>query len=71
MHQERLQQTIQDSKTLTTYIDQFGKIAEPDAEPNEMTSYTLLKYLTWAYSTVSLQLINSKASGHSKYDRIY
>jgi methyl-accepting chemotaxis protein len=63
LHQERLQQMIQDSKTLTTYIEQFGKIAEPDAEPNEMTSYTLLKYLTVAYSTVSLQLINSKASG--------
>ncbi|MDQ6667674.1 MAG: HAMP domain-containing protein [Thermoproteota archaeon] len=59
LHQERLQQMIQDSKTLTTYIDQFGKIAEP----SEMPSYTLLKYLTLAYSTVSLQLINSKASG--------
>jgi nitrogen fixation/metabolism regulation signal transduction histidine kinase len=44
---------------LITYIDQFGKIAQP----NEMPSYRLLKYLTLAYSTVSLQLINSKANG--------
>jgi hypothetical protein len=50
---------IQDNKTLTTYIDQFGKIAQP----TEMPSYRLLKYLTLAYSTVSLQLINSKANG--------
>jgi nitrate/nitrite-specific signal transduction histidine kinase len=50
---------IQDNKTLITYIDQFGKIAQP----NEMPSYRLLKYLTLAYSTVSLQLINSKANG--------
>jgi len=59
LHQERLQQMIQDNKTLITYIDQFGKIAQP----NEMPSYRLLKYLTLAYSTVSLQLINSKANG--------
>ncbi len=44
---------------MITYIDQFGKIAQP----NEMPSYRLLKYLTLAYSTVSLQLINSKANG--------
>ncbi len=59
LHQERLQQMIQDNKTLTTYIDQFGKIAQP----NEMPSYRLLKYLTLAYSMVSLRLINSKANG--------
>jgi signal transduction histidine kinase len=59
LHQERLQQMIQDNKTLTTYLDQFRKFAQP----NEMPSYTLLKYLTLAYSTVSLQLINSKANG--------
>jgi signal transduction histidine kinase len=59
LHQERLQQMIQDNKTLTTYIDQFGTIAQP----TEMPSYRLLKYLTLAYSTVSLQLINSKANG--------
>ena len=59
LHQERLQQMIQDNKTLTTYLDQFRKFAQPD----EMPSYTLLKYLTLAYSTVSLQLINSKANG--------
>ena len=55
LHQERLQQMIQDSKTLATYIDQFGKIAQPD----DMPSYRP----TLAYSTVSLQLINSKANG--------
>ena len=59
MHQERLQQMIHDNKTLTSYVDQFGKLVQPD----EMQSYTLLKYLTAAYSTVSLQLINSKANG--------
>ena len=35
LHQKRLQQMIQDNKTLTTYIDQFGKITQP----NEMRSY--------------------------------
>ncbi|MFZ0896271.1 MAG: HAMP domain-containing protein [Candidatus Nitrosopolaris sp.] len=50
---------IHDNKTLTSYIDQFGKLVQPD----EMPSYTLLKYLTAAYSTVSLQLLNSKANG--------
>jgi hypothetical protein len=42
LHQERLQQMIQDNKTLTTYIAQFGKIAQP----NEMPSIRLLKSLT-------------------------
>jgi HAMP domain-containing protein len=55
LHQERLQQMIQDNKTLTTYIDQFGN----RTQPNDMPSYRL----TLAYSTVSLQLINSKANG--------
>ena len=60
LHQERLQQMIHDNKTLTTYIAQFGKLVQPD----EMPSYTLLKYPDIAaYSTVSLQLLNSKANG--------
>jgi signal transduction histidine kinase len=59
LHQERLQQMINDDKILTTYTDQFGKLIQPD----EMQSYKLLKYLTAAYVTASLQLINSKANG--------
>jgi signal transduction histidine kinase len=59
LHQERLEQLIQDNKTLTTSIDHFGK----EAKPNELPTYRLLKSLTLAYSTVSLQLINSKANG--------
>jgi signal transduction histidine kinase len=59
LHQDRLEQMIQDNKTLATSIDHFGK----EAEPNELPTYRLLKYLTLAYSTVSLQLINSKANG--------
>jgi signal transduction histidine kinase len=55
LHQERLQQMTRDSKTLTTLVDQLGKI---DAE-----SYPILRHLTSAYSTLSLQLINSKDSG--------
>ena len=58
LHQERLQQMIQDNKILTTCIAQFGKIAQP----NEMSSYRL-KSLTLGYATASLQLINSKANG--------
>ncbi|MFZ0513939.1 MAG: HAMP domain-containing sensor histidine kinase [Candidatus Nitrosopolaris sp.] len=52
---------------MTTYIDQFGKLIQPDGDaddmPQEMPSHTLLKYLTAAYSGVALQLINSKANG--------
>ncbi len=59
LHQERLEQMIQDNKTLATSIDHFGK----EAEPNELPTYRLLKYLTLAYSMVSLQLINSKTNG--------
>jgi len=59
LHQERLEQLIQDNKTLTTFIDHFGK----EAEYNELPTYILLKHLTLAYSTVSLQLMNSKTNG--------
>ncbi|HET7148609.1 MAG TPA: MCP four helix bundle domain-containing protein [Candidatus Nitrosopolaris sp.] len=59
LHQERLQQMIQDNKSMTMDIDQFGKIAQP----SEIPSYKILKYLTAAYSRISVQLINSKANG--------
>ena len=44
---------IHDNKTLTSYVDQFGKLVQPD----EMPSYTLLKYpdsgLFYGFSAVT------------------
>jgi signal transduction histidine kinase len=58
LHQERLQQMMQDSKVLTALVDKLGKI-DLDSDGNA-ESYPILNHLTSEYSTVSLQLINSK-----------
>jgi signal transduction histidine kinase len=61
LHQERLNELLQDNNTLVRSVDQFGRMI---AEDNKLVgSSTLLKNLTVAYSKVSLQLINSKISG--------
>jgi phosphoglycerate-specific signal transduction histidine kinase len=57
LHQERLQQITQDSNTLTALVDKLYKAA-PDSKDS-----ALLKHLTSEYSTISLQLINSKYNG--------
>jgi signal transduction histidine kinase len=57
LHQERVQQLM-----LARLVDQLGKIVV--ADPKEKTeSNPVLKHLTSEYSTVSLQLINSKYNG--------
>ena len=62
LHQERVQQLMQDSNMLARLVDQLGKIVV--ADPKEKTeSNPVLKHLTSEYSTVSLQLINSKYNG--------
>jgi nitrogen fixation/metabolism regulation signal transduction histidine kinase len=61
MHQERLQQMIHDSKMLTTLVDQLDKISV--ANPKEKAEISPIRNLTSEYSTVSLQLINSKYNG--------
>ncbi len=62
LHQERLQQMIHDSKMLTALVDQLDKILA--AKPKEKAEISpILRNLTFDYSTVSLQLINSKYNG--------
>jgi signal transduction histidine kinase len=62
LHQQRLQQLIQDSNIMARLVDQLDKMVA--ADPNEKTeSDPVLKHLTSEYSTVSLQLINSKYNG--------
>jgi phosphoglycerate-specific signal transduction histidine kinase len=59
LHQERLQQMIYDSKMLTALVNQLDKILS--AKPKEKAEISpILRNLTSQYSTVSLQLINSK-----------
>jgi len=63
LHQERLQQLTEDSRVLTGLVDQLDKIDVGD--PKERAKfYPTLRDLTSNYSSVSLQLINSK------YDRL-
>jgi signal transduction histidine kinase len=59
-HQERLQQIMQDNKTLTLLVDQLDKTSDLKEEDE---SDSALNDLTSQYSIVSLQLINSKYSG--------
>jgi len=61
LHQERLQQITQDSNTLTALVDKLYKAA-PDSK-DSAEPYYVLKHLTSEYSTISLQLINSKYNG--------
>ena len=62
LHQDRLQQMIHDSKVLTALVDQLDKILA--ANPKEKAEISpILRNLTSEYSTVSLQLINSKYNG--------
>jgi signal transduction histidine kinase len=60
LHKERLQQIMQDNKTLTLLVDQLDKASDLNEEDE---SDSALNYLTSQYSAVSLQLINSKYSG--------
>ena len=60
LHQARLQQMIQDAKTLTTLVDQLNKTSDFEEEAK---FNPILENLTSQYSTVSLQLINSKYNG--------
>ena len=60
LHQARLQQMIQDAKTLTTLVDQLNKTSDFEEEAR---FNPVLDTLTSQYSTVSLQLINSKYNG--------
>jgi signal transduction histidine kinase len=60
LHQERLHQIVQDNKTLTLLVDQLNKASDFQEETE---SDSALNDLTSQYSTVSLQLINSKYSG--------
>jgi signal transduction histidine kinase len=60
LHQERLQQIMQDNKTLTLLVDQLDKTSDPKEKAE---SDSALNDLTSQYSTISLQLINSKYSG--------
>jgi signal transduction histidine kinase len=60
LHQEKLQQIIQDSKTLTSLVDQLEKTSDLKEEAKSDSG---LNDLTSRYSTVSLQLINSKYNG--------
>ncbi|HEY6883498.1 MAG TPA: HAMP domain-containing sensor histidine kinase [Nitrososphaeraceae archaeon] len=62
LHQERLQQITQDSNTLTALVDKLYKAA-PDSKDSAEPDYSMLKHLTSEYSTISLQLINSKYNG--------
>jgi signal transduction histidine kinase len=57
LHQERLNQLMQDSRTLNDLMDQLGNKAD---HKSEAQFYPQLKHLTSAYSAVSLKLINSK-----------
>ena len=57
LHQERLNQMMQDSNILNGLMDQLGKRAD---HKTEAQFYPLLRNLTLAYSAVSLELINSK-----------
>jgi UPF0716 family protein affecting phage T7 exclusion len=61
LHQQRLQQMTQDTKMLASLVDQLDKISPDSKEKAE--SDPSLKHLTAEYSTVSLQLINSKYNG--------
>jgi signal transduction histidine kinase len=62
LHQDRLQQMIHDSKVLTALVDQLDKILA--ANPKEKAEISpILRNRTSEYSTVSLQLINSKYNG--------
>jgi len=61
LHQERLQQITQDSNTLTALVDNLYKAA-PDSK-DSAEPYSVLKHLTSEYSTISLQLINSRYNG--------
>jgi signal transduction histidine kinase len=61
LHQERLQQITQDSNTLTALVDKLYKAA-PDSK-DSAEPYSVLEHLTSEYSTISLQLINSKYNG--------
>ena len=60
LHQERMHQIVQDNKTLTLLVDQLNKASDFQEEAE---SNSALNDLTSQYSTVSLQLINSKYSG--------
>jgi signal transduction histidine kinase len=59
LHQEKMQQIIQDGKTLTVLVSQLNNIVVDDKKENTET-FIVLKYLTSAYSSISLQLISSK-----------
>jgi hypothetical protein len=60
LHQARLQQMTQDTKILSTLVDQLDKISDFEEEAK---FNPILENLTSQYSTVSLQLINSKYNG--------
>ena len=60
LHQERLHQIVQDNNTLTLLVDQLNKASDFQEETE---SDSALNDLTSQYSSVSLQLINSKYSG--------
>jgi signal transduction histidine kinase len=60
LHQEKLQQIIRDLKSLTSLVDRLGKASDLKEEAE---SDSALNDLASRYSTVSLQLINSKYNG--------
>jgi signal transduction histidine kinase len=62
LHQERLQQIIHDSKMLTALVDQLDNILAVNPKEKAEISH-MLRNLTSEYSTVSIQLINSKYNG--------
>jgi Four helix bundle sensory module for signal transduction len=60
LHQEKLQQIIRDLKSLTSLVDRLEKASDLKEEAE---SDSALNDLASRYSTVSLQLINSKYNG--------
>jgi signal transduction histidine kinase len=62
LHQEKLQQIIQDSNMLTALVDKLYKVA-PGSKVSAEPHYSVLKHLASEYAAISLQLINSKYNG--------
>ena len=62
LHQQRLQQLIQDSNIMARWVDQLDEMVAADHR-EKTESDPMLKHLTSKYSSVSLQLINSKYNG--------
>jgi hypothetical protein len=63
LHQEKLQQIIQDSNMLTALVDKLYRVAPPGSKNSAEPPYSELKHLASEYSASSLQLINSKYDG--------